>query len=319
MLRFAEEVLLLLVDEENGVVAFNYPPFLLDCVFASAVLMDLALEGRIDTDLEHLILVDPAPVGDSLLDPTLADIARGPVGRDADFWIERTAARGTEIRAESIARLVKAGILESGSDELVFLSRLVSRTRRYPPSDKKTQEDVRLRIMRALFTEDIPDPRDTMTICLADACGIIERLLSVTEREEVAERLELILKMDLIGQSLVRAIKRLKRPVAPPAASKEIPRASPWGFVAAVTGLGGGGTLALFCSNSTVTWVRFSASGCLTGATSSLPVRMPTNFLPATTPVFAHGKAGARFTVTPGRCTRSSAWTVPNIFAGAGQ
>ncbi len=37
--------------------------------------MDLALENRIDTDLEQLILVDSTPVGDDLLDPTLARIA----------------------------------------------------------------------------------------------------------------------------------------------------------------------------------------------------------------------------------------------------
>ena len=39
--------------------------------------MDLALENRIDTDLEKLILIDATPVGDNLLDETLADIAAG--------------------------------------------------------------------------------------------------------------------------------------------------------------------------------------------------------------------------------------------------
>ncbi len=36
--------------------------------------MDLALENRIDTDTERLFPIDPKPVGDDLLDPTLADI-----------------------------------------------------------------------------------------------------------------------------------------------------------------------------------------------------------------------------------------------------
>ena len=55
MLRFAEEILLLLKDEDSGEIAPNYPPHLLDIVLAGAVLMDLALEDRIDTDLEQLI------------------------------------------------------------------------------------------------------------------------------------------------------------------------------------------------------------------------------------------------------------------------
>ena len=55
---------------------------------AGGVLMDLALENRIDTDLENLVLIDTTSVGDSLLDPTLAEIEAGEK-RDARFWVER--------------------------------------------------------------------------------------------------------------------------------------------------------------------------------------------------------------------------------------
>lgn len=233
-MRFAEEILLLLVNEQHGGIDTNYPSHLLDHVFAGAVLMDLALENRIDTDLDHLILVNPEPLGDSLLDPVLSDIAGGAANKSSEFWLERTARRGAEIREDAINRLLKRGILESGPDELVFVSQHVSRTRRYPSgTGKEKMEDVRLRIMRVLFSEDIPDPRDTMLICLADACGIIKRLLSAEEQDEVADRLELVRKMELIGQSLTQAIRQFEFPVAPPPPTKEIPRASTWEFIAA--------------------------------------------------------------------------------------
>ena len=38
--------------------------------------MDLALEDRIDTDLDQLVVIDPTPLADDLLDPALAGIAR---------------------------------------------------------------------------------------------------------------------------------------------------------------------------------------------------------------------------------------------------
>ena len=44
---------------------------------AGSVLMDLTLEGRIDTDPGRVILVDSTPTGDDLLDPILADIVNG--------------------------------------------------------------------------------------------------------------------------------------------------------------------------------------------------------------------------------------------------
>ena len=82
MLRFAEEILILVLDEERGDLATSLPPRSLDLALAGAVLMDLALEDRIDTDIERLMLVDATPVGDDILDPALADIAGGrPVAR----------------------------------------------------------------------------------------------------------------------------------------------------------------------------------------------------------------------------------------------
>ena len=55
MLRFAEEILLLLHNEDRGDFAPGLAPDALNIVLAGAVLMDLALENRIDTDLEHLL------------------------------------------------------------------------------------------------------------------------------------------------------------------------------------------------------------------------------------------------------------------------
>ena len=190
MLSFTEEILLLLHDEDQGDFAPGLAPHSLHTVLAGAVLMDLALENRIDTDLERLILVDATPLEDDLLDPTLADIARDTEVRDASYWVAQTTKRGDEIRDKALARLVNLGILESESEGVFLLSRLVSRSRRYPTIDGRTVEEVQLRIMRVLFSDEIPDPRDIVIICLADACGVFDNILSKSERAEVHDRIE---------------------------------------------------------------------------------------------------------------------------------
>ena len=229
MLRFSEEILLLLHDEDRGDFAPGLAPHSLNIALAGAVLMDLALENRIDTDLDHLFLVDATPLDDDLLDPTLADIARDTDTRDTNYWVAQTAKRGDEIRDKALARLINRGILESESEGIFFLSRLVSRPRRYPTIDGQTVEEVRLRIMRVLFTDEIPDPRDIVIICLADACGGFKTILSQSELSEVQDRIELVRKMDLIGQSVTRTIRELERAPLPSSASsrprKEIPQA----------------------------------------------------------------------------------------------
>ena len=208
MLRFPEEVLLLLLNDEGGRF-LSVPNWSLDYAMAGGVLMDLALENRIDTDLEQLALVDASPVGDSLLDPTLADIA-AMENHNARFWIERTAGRAGAIREEAISRLITLGILEARDDRFLW----VFRSRRYPIIDGKADREVKLRIMGALLSDEIPDPRDVVIICLADACGIFRRLLSRQELARASARIEQIRRLDLIGQAMSQAIRDIELSIA---------------------------------------------------------------------------------------------------------
>ncbi len=208
MLRFAEEMILLLLNDNGGRFA-NVPRWSLDYALAGSVLMDLALENRIDTDLDNLILVDPTPVGDSLLDPALADIEAGEQ-RNASFWVERTANRSHTIYGEALSRLVAQGILERQDDRFLW----VFRSRRYPVIDGEAEREVKLRIMGVLFSDEIPHPRDVVIICLADACRIFERLLRKRELKKVSARIEQVRKLDLIGQAMSRAIQEIELSVA---------------------------------------------------------------------------------------------------------
>ena len=165
MLLAAEELLLFLLDEQNATLL----PMTVrteHLVLAGAVLMDLQLANRIDTDLDNLTVSNPTPLGDDVLDPTLADIVGAEKTHDALYWVERTARRGHEIRERTIARLVSRGILLAPGDEgFLSLTPEVAHARRYPSTNGAVQEDVKLRIMRVLFSEDIPAPADIVVVC----------------------------------------------------------------------------------------------------------------------------------------------------------
>jgi hypothetical protein len=87
MPKFAEEFMLLaLSDPKGGFV--REPPERFENALAGAILMDLALLNRIDTDLEHLILIDAKPIGDPLLDEVMALIQKFPDSKSTAYWIE---------------------------------------------------------------------------------------------------------------------------------------------------------------------------------------------------------------------------------------
>lgn len=208
-LRFAEEVLLLLLHDENGKFA-RVPDWSLKYALGGGVLMDLALEDRIDTDLEHLILVDGTPMDDDILDPMLGEIAGASEARDAGYWLEIAAARADDIRATAVGRLVERGIIERREDRFLW----VFRARRYPVVDGSAEREVKLRIMEVLFSDVVPSPRDVVIICLADACGIFTELLSKREAQLARPRIELVRKMDLIGRAVTAAIRNIEASLA---------------------------------------------------------------------------------------------------------
>ena len=208
MLRIVEEIIMLLLRDEDGRF-LHVPNWSMDYAIAGGVLMDLAMENRIDTDLENLMLVDATPVGDSLLDPTLTEIEEREKN-NTRFWVEHTAQNAYAIREEALSRLIALGILEPQEDRFMW----VFRSRRYPMIDGQAQREVKTRIMGVLFSDEIPDPRDVMIICLADACGIFGELLSKEELAQASARIDIVRKLDLIGQAMSKAIYDIEVSVA---------------------------------------------------------------------------------------------------------
>lgn len=228
-MRIAEETLLLLLNEDSGYFE-PIPSWNLSCVSAGAVLADLALENRIDTDFVSLKLMDSSTTGDDLLDPALAEIAGEPETRSAQYWVERMAHRSESVIEIALDRLVGQGILEHDQAGYWSLSRIVARSRKYPSKDGEARAEVRSRILKTLFENEIPDPRDAMLIGLAHTCGALHHLMPVEDFDEVKERIELISKMDLISRSIAEAVGGtcLQPPPMRFAASREIPIVGIW-------------------------------------------------------------------------------------------
>lgn len=205
-IRIAEELILLMLDERSGYLEM-VPGWNFSCVMAGAVLADLALERRIETDLERLYLVDPTPIGDSLLDPALKDIAESDEESDAQFWIERNTRHADDIVAAALDRLVERNILTHESGGFWSLSRSVSRSGTYPTAAVETRKESKTRILSVILNDEIPDPRDAILVALMHTCGGFKLLLEEEDYEERLDRIELVARLDLIGRTVASAVK----------------------------------------------------------------------------------------------------------------
>ena len=205
-IRLAEELILLMLDEQSGYLEM-VPGWDFSCVMAGAVIADLALEDRIDTDLTTLYLVDGTPTGDSLLDPTLEEIAQAGETSDAQYWIERNTHRSDAIVATALDRLVERKILDYESGGFWGLSRSVSQKGTYPTSDVHVRQEAKARVLSVILHDVIPDPRDAILVALMHTCGGFKLLLEPEDFDERLDRIETIAKLDLIGRTVASAVR----------------------------------------------------------------------------------------------------------------
>ena len=206
-IRLTEELVLLMLDEQSGYIEM-VPGWDFSCVMAGAVIADLALENRIDTDLEALHLIDPTPTGDGLLDPTLKEISEADETLDTQYWIERNTARREEIVTLTLRRLVDKKILDYETGGFWTLSRIVSRSGTYPTADGTMRAEAKARVLGVILNDVIPHPRDIILVGLMHTCGGFKLLLSEEDYAEKLDRIEDVSRMDLVGRSVSSAVKQ---------------------------------------------------------------------------------------------------------------
>ena len=203
-LSLPEELILMLLSEENGYF-HQVPGWDLNCAIVGAVLAELSLLSRIDTDMDSLFILDRTETGSPTLDPILKEIADEPLRRNAQFWIERLAHHAESIIDLTLDRLVELKILQHHEGDFWTLARNVGQARVLDSSGEGTAAQfVKTRISKAIFDNEIPDPRDVIIICLINTCDVFRFIFELDEEAE--ERIEFICKMDLIGRSIAAAV-----------------------------------------------------------------------------------------------------------------
>ena len=203
-LTLTQELILMLLNEETGYF-HQVPGWDLNCAVVGAVLAELSLRSRIDTDMESLFLVDQTETGNPALDSILKEIAAESVQRNTQYWIERLAPRAESIIDSVLNRLVDLKILDHHDGDFYTLARTGWQTELYSNSIEDTAgEFIKLRIMRYIFTDAIPNPRDIIIICLVNTCDVFRFIFQLDDESE--ERIESICQMDLIGRSIAAAV-----------------------------------------------------------------------------------------------------------------
>lgn len=179
----AEELLLLAYDDQTGKATGSRIG--LDLGMAAAVLVDLALAGRIAYRDGYLTVVDSTPTGDPIADAVLAKAVEDDPHTPAQ-WLQRLRHR---LRTRVLEDLVGRGIVRDVDEtQLEYIH-----VHRYPVTNKEYETEIRRRLAEALTTDAAPDERTAALATLLTSARMEPALrLPPDETARAHKRLEQI-------------------------------------------------------------------------------------------------------------------------------
>ncbi len=175
-------------------------------------MMDLTLRNRIDNDLRDMFTTDATPTGDDILDPVLHMISLAPVltPHPIAYWLRQLADEAPQYLEKALSRLEKREIIRRRDFKVLW----ILGKRRYPRVDQQEVREVKARILGIVLGNDVPAPHDIMLTSLADACGLLGKILTKEQAELAAVRIKQVSRLDLIGQAVAKGIGEIHTAMA---------------------------------------------------------------------------------------------------------
>lgn len=201
MLTLFEEVVLLTIDPRTGSLSGGNE-FSVRYALAGAMLFDLALAQRIDTDIDTVTVINDAPTGEPIQDELLASLGKTGTSRKVADCLGQIFYHGRDLEGEALAQLVKKGIIKQEATKLLWVIDLT----RLRMVDGAPRQLVAVRLARAVLDDEIPEVRDIMLVSLANACGLLSVVLAPAQIEKRAEWIQTLSKIETISRNVGASI-----------------------------------------------------------------------------------------------------------------
>jgi len=210
MLTFAEEILLLTLDDERGVIK-ALPRISIETALAAASLLELTFLRKIDAGPNTIYVADTTPmhIGDAVTDDVLGILGTTQEEKPISYWLNVISERIPNLVEKVLESLVAKKVLKMENQRILW----VFEKRRYPMIDNRQITEVKARLRQIIESKEIPDPRDMVLISLTRACRLFQEIFTPEELELHSKQIDKIAKFDFVGQALSKTLRDIEQTV----------------------------------------------------------------------------------------------------------
>ena len=198
------ELMFLSIDEGSGRISTNAAGHI-SYTLVAAFLMEIELQKRIDIQNRNVIILDPTPIEDFMIEDIFLELKEAKKPKKAYEWIYQGTVYYNRFRHTIFRYLMDQGIVGREESKVLTLFTMV----RHPILRYDLQEQILARIQRVLLNEQAPDDRTIYLLALIKFGNLIKSLFGKEHRKEIEQKIDAFIRghpfLEEIHQSITDA------------------------------------------------------------------------------------------------------------------
>ena len=202
-LNLLDQLTLLALDDEKGVFIPDSTTF--SYAIAGAVMLELALEEMLTFNSDRVSVKNTKDTGDIILDRFVEIIRRSEKIRTARHWIEKFGHKSDEIKKDTLAKLIKDGILEKREEKILW----VFQVDKYPTFNPKPENQLRKRLHDIVINGQKPNLKEVMLLNLVESCNLEKEVFGKENARTFKKEIKKIKQDDHLAGVVQQSIREI--------------------------------------------------------------------------------------------------------------
>jgi len=202
-LNLIDQLTLLALDDEKGTFLADSTSY--SYAIAGAVIMELALEERIDLSGEKVVLKDRNKTGDKIIDTYFEIILQTEKEKKIKSWVERIGNKADKIKRDTIDKLINNRILEKKEDKILWIFSY----NKYPTQNPRPENQLRSRLYDIIVNSHRPELKEIMLLNLIESCSLGKEVFGKEQAKTFKKKLKSINEYDHLAGDVNKSVKEI--------------------------------------------------------------------------------------------------------------
>lgn len=203
-LNLLEKYLLIALDDEKG--KFINDSIYLHYGFAGAIMLELAIRGKIEVHGEKILLKDKSTEKEIALNKAILYLAEEGEMKTKDL-IGKLAKKASQFKNDTLQRLINKGVLEKREDKFLW----IFSNDKYPTQNMLPESKVRERLNEVVLQHKKPQAEDLMLLSLINVSNLTkEAFRELDNHKEIKKKIEELTSEMKISQVINSSIREIQ-------------------------------------------------------------------------------------------------------------